>query len=794
MIKYLDRKKEGIMVETNLPVILLKNNILFPYSEIRVEFTRAKDKLVLANAEKYHDSHILLVNLFDPLEENPNMKDLPAMGIVGKIKSKIELSNGVVRTVLAGLDRVDVLNYLESDEEYLESFVVPTPNFDYDELEANALKRILFKDLNQYIDISSLMSNSVLGRIVGVDNISKLTDIVCSELPIGYTNKLKYLKMANPIKRIKMVIEDLNREIQTINLENEIELSLKDKIDASQREYLLHEKIRIIKEELGESTIREVEVESLRERISNKELPIRVRKRVQEELKRYMLSSEASPEVTIIRTYIDWILNLPWKESSLEKYKVQHVQEVLNESHYGLEDIKRRVVEFVVVAEKTHNKSGTIICLVGPPGVGKTTLAKSIASSLKKKFVKISVGGVSDEGEIIGHRRTYLGANPGKIIQGMKKARVNNPVFLIDEIDKLTKDYHGDPASALLEVLDKEQNSHFCDNYLEEEFDLSKVLFILTANDVSKIPVALKDRLEIIELSSYTNYDKKEICKKYVIPKLFKEYKIRNNNVIVDDEAIVKIIEDYTKEAGARELTRKIEQICRKVVYDNLHDVVVKTENLKQFLGPQKYSHQKNDNSNQSGIVNALAYTIYGGEILKVSATSYEGNGKIKVTGSVGKVMEESVEVALSYIKSNAMNFGLEDILFQFKDFHIHIEEGASPKDGPSAGIAIVTTILSLLKDKVIVNDISMTGEMTLRGRILPIGGLKEKLIAASVNGINRVFIPLENKLDLEDVPVEVKNKLDIIFVRDYLDVYYYLFGEEIEQENSSESSQLVLM
>ncbi len=767
------------MVETNLPVIILKNEILFPYNEIRVEFTRSKDKLVLENAEKYNDNHLLLLNLTDPLEENPHIKDLPGIGIIGKIKSKIELSNGVVRVVIVGLDRVEVLNYIENDYDYLESFVIPIQDFDQDELESSALRRILFKDLNHYIDTSSQMSNSVLGRIVGVEDIGKLTDIIVSELPIDYSDKLKYLPIKNPIHRIKLLLEDLSKEIETIKLENEIEESLKAKIDASQREYLLREKIRIIKEELGESTIKDAEIETLKQRIQKKHLPTRVEKRVNEELKRYILSSEASPEVTIIRTYIDWILNLPWQESSPNDYQTQKVTEVLNESHYGLEQVKRRIIEFVSVMEKTNNSKSTILCLVGPPGVGKTTLAKSIAKSLNKKFVKISVGGISDEAEIIGHRRTYLGSNPGKIIQGMKKAGVNNPVFLIDEIDKLNKDYHGDPASALLEVLDNEQNQAFCDNYIEEEFDLSKVLFIVTANDMSKVPSALKDRLEIIELSSYTNYDKKEICKKYLIPRLMKEYKIRENNINIQDKAIMKMIEEYTKEAGARELERKIEQICRKVVCEDIHDEVIKVSNLKEYLGLSKYCHQKNDNLNKSGTVNALAYTVYGGEILKVTSTCYEGNGKIKITGSVGKVMEESVEVALSYIRSNANNFGIEDILFQFRDFHIHIEEGASFKDGPSAGITIVTSLLSLIKNKVISSEISMTGEMTLRGKILPIGGVKEKLIAATVNGIKQVFLPVENKKHLEDIPEEIKNQLDIIFVRDYLDVYYYLFHEE---------------
>ena len=537
------------MVETNLPVILLKNDILFPYNEIRLEFYKSKDKLVLENAEKYNDNHMLFINYLDPLEENPRIVDLPSIGVIGKLKSKIELSNGVVRVVIVGLERVEVLNYFDNDYGYLESFVVPIKDYEYDELEVKALRRLLFKNLNNYIDNSPLMSNSVLGRIMGVEDISKLSDIIANELPIDYSEKIKYLEITNPLERIKLLLEDLSREIETIQLENEIENSLKDKIDATQREYLLREKIRSIKEELGESTIKDIEIENLKKRITEKKMPISVKKRVDEELKRYILSSEASPEITIIRTYIDWLINLPWLTSSPSDYKEKKVKEVLNGSHYGLEQVKRRIIEFVSVMDKTDNIKGTIICLVGPPGVGKTTLAQSIAEALDKKFVKISVGGISDEAEIIGHRRTYLGANPGKIIQGMKKAGVNNPIFLIDEIDKLTKDYHGDPASALLSVLDNEQNKSFIDNYIEEEFDLSNVLFILTANDISKIPNALRDRLEIIELSSYTNYDKKEICKKYLIPKLFKEYKIRDFNISINDSAITKIIEEYTKEA-----------------------------------------------------------------------------------------------------------------------------------------------------------------------------------------------------------------------------------------------------
>lgn len=766
------------MVETNLPIIFLGNVVVFPYSEIRVEFNLSKDKLVLENASKYNDNYVLLINLVDPLEENPRIKDLPNTGVIGKIKSKIELANGMVRVVITGIDRVEVINYFESDYGYLESFVVPVKDFDYDEVEARALRRLLFKNLTNYIDNSSFMSNSVLGRVSDVDSISKLTDIVVFELPLDYSEKLKYLNELNPIKRIKMITADLCKEIETVKLENELETSLKEKIDDSQREYLLREKIRIIKEELGESDIKDSEVEDLKSRINKKELPIRVRKRLLEELKRYSLSSEASPEITIIRSYIDWMLNLPWLESSKDNYKISEVMEILNESHYGLVEVKRRICEYVCVMQKTDKVNSPIICLTGPPGVGKTTLAKSIAKSLNKMFVKISVGGVNDEAEIMGHRRTYLGASPGKIIQGLKKAGTNNPIFLIDEVDKMTRDYHGDPAAALLEVLDREQNSSFCDNYIEEEFDLSKVVFILTANDITKVPVALRDRLEVIELSSYTNYEKQEICKKYLIPKLFREYKLRDNNIVITDDGMRSIIRDYTRESGARELSRLIEKICRRILCEDINDTIIDKENLVDYLGIEKYHHNKNDNNNKSGIVNGLAYTVCGGEVLKVSVTKYKGKGNFKVTGSVGGVMCESVDIAVSYLKSNCDKFGIDYKVFNNNDFHIHIEDGSTPKDGPSAGITVVSALISLIKDKIISNSISMTGEITLRGKVLPVGGLREKLIAASVNDINKVFIPVENKYELESISDEIKEKIEIVFIRDYLELYYYLFNE----------------
>lgn len=790
LIKYyvfgkIGRQKEGSnMVQTNLPVLLLKSTVLFPYNEIRLEVSSSRDRIVLETAYKYYDQQILVLNLNDPLEENPSLDDLPTIGVVGKIKSRLTLPSGDERIVIAGLERVQVVNYILNDYGYIDSFVISLPVEESDELEVTALRRILFREINTYIDSSSI-GNSVIGKITGVDDIGKLTDIICAELPISYSKKLKYLRHTKSVVRLHLLLEDLKREIETIQLENEIESSLKEKIDSSQRDYLLREKIRIMREELGEFTIKDTEANLLKKRIQEKRLPNRVRVRLEEELKRYTLSTDASPEVTIIRSYIDWLLNLPWYEGSRGRYQKEKVEEVLNESHYGLDTVKSRIVEFVSVAMKIKKMESTIICLVGPPGVGKTTLARSIAEALDKKFVKISVGGISDEAEIVGHRRTYLGSSPGKIIQGMKKVGVNNPVFLIDEVDKLSKDYHGDPASSLLEVLDNEQNSHFCDNYIEEEFDLSRVLFILTANDVSKIPSALRDRLEIIEISSYTNYDKREIARKHLIPKLFKEYHIKDNNVVIDDSAILKMIEEYTRESGARELKRKIEEICRKVITNDIRNVVIDDKNLSTYLGMPKYFHQQNEDLAVSGVVNALAYTVYGGEILKISVASYKGEGNLKVTGNVGKVMLESVEVAFSYVRSNAFIFEIDDLLFQFRDFHVHIEEGASLKDGPSAGVAVVSAIVSLLKNQVVSNEFSMTGEITLRGEILPIGGIREKLIAATVNGIKRVFIPYLNKQDLEEVPEEVKKSLDLVLVKNYQDIYYYLFG--MNNENDGE-------
>ena len=763
------------MTQTNLPILYLRDVVLLPFNDIRLEFSNDIDKKILNIAESNYDGYVLLINLNDPLEEEPDYNTLPDIGILGKIKSKIDLPNGITRVVMTGIDRVEIVS-INNNDDFLSAFFISTKEYDYNEVEASALRRVLYRKLDEYIDISPYMSNTVIGRITEVKNISKLSDIIVSELPLEYNEVLKYVSITNPMNRIREITLDLSKEIETVRLENEIEDNLKVKLEEEQKEYMLREKIKLIKEELGEVDLKDADIDKIRNKMNSLDLPESIIKRLNEEIDRYSLTSSASPEVTTIRTYIDWLLCLPWNKLSKDNTDVKKITEVLNNSHFGLESVKKRIIEYIAVKKKTNTSNSPIICLVGPPGVGKTSLASSIAKALNKDFVKVSLGGINDEAEILGHRRTYVGASPGKIIQQMKKANTSNPVFLIDEVDKLTKDYKGDPASALLEILDKEQNDKFCDNYIEEEFDLSNVMFILTANNIGGIPAPLLDRLEIIELSSYTIYEKLNIAKYHLIPDLLNEYKVKN--IKFTDSAIQKIITYYTKEAGARDLYRQIDSIIRKAIINNdkSSKIVIYNGDVEAYLGATKYNITINDTNTKTGIVNGLAYTMYGGNILKVTCTLYPGKGNVTLTGALGDVIKESIYIALSYIKANNTMFKIDYKIFEEVDFHFHIEEGSIPKDGPSAGVTIVTAILSLLKNKIIPNNVSMTGEITLRGKILPVGGLKEKLIAATTNGIDTVYLPLESSKEFSLLPSEVRDNLNIILVEDYEDVYKSLF------------------
>ncbi|MBQ9854212.1 MAG: endopeptidase La [Bacilli bacterium] len=756
------------MVETNLPILFLKDVVLLPYNELRIEITSETDKRIIAISERRHESNILLVNLMDSLDEKPNVRKLPKVAILGKIKTKLELSNNVVRIIVAGIDRVEVLNYITNEDKTYEAFVIPTKEYDYSETEANALKRILYKDINDYLEVSTTISNNVLGRINGINSIGRLSDIIVSELSLDYQEKYKYIETVNPMNRIKLIIEDLNREMETVKLENMLEEKLKEKLDEEQKNYILKEKIKLMKEEINETDIKESDLDCLNEKINKISFPKHISDRLKEELKRYELTSVSSPEISIIRNYIDWIINIPWNKTTKDNNDILDIKTKLDNTHFGLDNVKDRIIEYIAVSKK--RKNDPILCLIGPPGVGKTTLARSIASALNRKFVKISVGGIHDEGEIIGHRRTYIGANPGKIIQGIKKAQVSNPVFLIDEIDKLTKDYKGDPSSALLDILDKEQNSHFCDNYIEEEFDLSKVMFILTGNDETMIPEALRDRLEIIKLPSYTTLEKESIAKNYIIPKLAKEYE---TEITLSNSNIKEIILNYTRESGVRELERMIDTIYRKVL---VNGGMEKKFHLVDYLGLPKYKYLYNEKINSIGEINTLGYSPLGGFLLKTTSVMFSGTGKITLTGMLGEVLKESAYIALNYIRSNNNILEIDDRIFLTHDFHIHFESGAIPKDGPSAGVSLITSLISLIKKKTIDSSISMTGEITLRGKILPVGNIKEKILTAINNNIKTIYVPIDNKDEVKEMPIEIIKLIKVKYVNNFLDIYNDLF------------------
>lgn len=778
------------MMQTNLPVLFLRENVLLPYGEVKVDIDNDRDKEIIKVSEMSHENFLLLVNLTDPLEEVPVTTNLPDILVMGRIKSKLTLPNGNIRIILVGHSRIKVLNYLFNDKDIMYAFVqnIDENNDIIDKsstIEENGnntkldnhfdtLKKMLFTKLEEYINNDPSSSNDILGRIFAINDIGELIDTITSEFPFTYEEKIKYINEYDDDKRFKMLIKDIGSRIEAQKIENEIEFNLSNKLDVEQREYVLREKIKLIREELGEVDIREGEIKSLRSRASRLEAPTIIKNRINREINGYEMLSASSPEVGIIRSYIEWLLSLPWNSCSKDNLDTKRVEWYLNESHYGLKEVKDLVLEYASLMKHNPKVNSPVICLVGPPGVGKTSIAREIAKSLNKKFVKVSVGGVNDEAMIKGHRRTYIGASPGKIIEGLRRAKVNNPVFLIDEVDKLTSDYKGDPASSLLDVLDKEQNMSFVDNYIEEEVDLSNVFFILTANDESKIPDALRDRLEIVKLSSYSLYDKVAIAKSYLIPRLLKSYNL--TNIHFTDKVISDIITYYTRESGVRELERLIAKILRKTIILGQSNMIL--SDPKEYLGRYRYVSSDIFKESLIGCVNALGHSPYGGSIVPVTCTSYKGSGNIKITGMVGDTLKESVSIALSYIKSNYKKFGINYNTLIESDFHIHLENGTTPKEGPSAGIAIVTSIISHLTNKEVLSSIGMTGEITLRGKVLAIGSLREKLIIARERGIERVFIPRSNIRDLELVDSSVKKDLDIILVSDYMDIYEFLFEE----------------
>lgn len=772
------------MIKTNLPVILLKGLILLPNQEVRVELTNPITKKVINISKLYHDDEVLIVSPLNTLEEEPDINDLPNVGVTGKIKSYIELPNGGSRVVISGIERVKVYNYVNysNEEDVLESIVTPIPRANYDEIEETAILRKLMGELENYINSSPNISNSIMSQIKGIIDLDKLTDIISNFIPLSFEKKLSLMLNISPIDRAKFLIREMSIEVAVGLLEEKLDRELKTELDEAQKEFILKEKIKVIRNELGEKDNKNSETEIFESKLKSLKCPSKVKNKIKDEIEKYKMIPETSPELSVTRNYIEYMLKVPWSKVTEDETDLRKIEISLNLRHHGMEEAKKRIVEYIATKSNLVDKKSPIICLSGPPGVGKTTFAESVATALNKKFVKVSLGGLNDTAEILGHRKTYIGASPGKIISGLVSAGVKNPVFLLDEIDKLTKDFRGDPASSLLEVLDQTYNNRFVDNYIDEEVDLSEVLFIVTANDIYNIPPALYDRLEIIDINGYTSDEKLLIAKDYLIKNILNNNNINKNDLIFDDKIIKKIINDYTKECGVRELDRLLNRIVRKVITEYKKDKKkiskksITNDDLIKYLGIPKYESDKSE-INSSGEVKALACSSVGGSIIVLETLIVPGKEEIKVTGSAGNILCESVDVALSYIKSNLKLFKIKEESLKDKSIHINLREGAVPKDGPSAGLAITTTIISELLGKQVPSNISMTGEITLKGDALKVGGIKEKLIAAINDGIDKVYLPISNKTDVLEISKDITSKLKIIYVKNYIEIFKDIFS-----------------
>lgn len=765
------------MKSEKLRVLIINDMVIFPNNEVRIEYDKNIDKHMHETFD-CDDELILIVNPLN--EESLDITSLPNYGVLGRIKLKLNVPNGKTRVVLEGLDRVEITNYTFENNNY---------EADYNHVDIKENKdsekysRILIKHLERYINKVPYIGNAIMSQLNNVSGLDELCDLIASFLTIDYHKKKKYITIIDPIERCKLLIEDMNEDLQLVALEQKIESEVEKELNETQKEYFLREKIKAMQRELGETNSKDDEVVRLRKKVAKLKCNAKVKEKINRELARYEAINSNSPELGMIREYLDWLLNLPWNNYTKDNEDLSKVKAILDSSHYALDEVKTRIIEYLAVKQNTKNSRSPILCLVGPPGVGKTSLAISIANSLNRKVTKISVGGINDEAEIIGHRRTYIGANPGRIIQGIRRAGTSNPVFIIDEIDKMTKDIKGDPASSLLEVLDPEQNNKFSDHYIEEDFDLSKVFFIATANYIEQIPYELRDRLEIINLSSYTEYEKLDIAKRHVVPKELEEHGLTPLQIQITDEALMVMIRNYTKEAGVRELERVIATLLRKIVKEILLEkntifYKIDENNLENYLGKKKYFYTENANKNEIGVVNGMAYTVFGGDILPIEANIFKGKGDLILTGSLGEVMQESCQIALSYIKANKDEFEIDSKLLEENNIHIHFPEGAVSKDGPSAGIAITSALISVFTKKTVNFSIAMTGEITLHGRVLAIGGLKEKVIGAHRAGIKTVYLPVENEKDIEEIPLDIRNDIKFHYVSNYSEIYNEIFNK----------------
>ena len=760
---------------TSLPAVIVRGTIPMPQHDFRIEVGRKISLKAVEQAEQAFDQHVIILIQKNPLIENPTVEDLEPVGVLAKIGMKIKLPNDAYKVKFNILKRVTIKDYFLTEPYFVVDFE-ENETIKGDQEEEITLVKMVINELTQNHQTILQPQSNVMDKITQGIETEKLVDLIVLNLKSNEQTKYQYLEETHLNKRLKLLLEDIAKQKMIVDLEQKINDEIKRSIDENQKEYYLREKMRAIQQELGDKAKKEDEIEELREKILKAKMPKVMEEKALQELNRYQSTPASMAESQVIRTYLDLIVELPWKKASKDNIDLKKVQDKLDEQHYALEKVKERIIEYLAVKIMTKQNPQTILCLSGPPGVGKTSLAISIADALNRKFVKQSLGGVRDESEIRGHRRTYVGAMPGRIIKGMKDAQTVNPVFLLDEIDKMASDFRGDPASAMLEVLDPEQNQKFSDHYLEEPYDLSQVLFITTANYLENVPAPLRDRMEIVELSSYTELEKFEIAKRHLLKKQLKAHGLKDAMFKLDEDVIYYIIQHYTREAGVRELNRYIGALIRKaiktILIDKVPSVHITLENIDSFIGKKRFSHNLADQKEQIGVATGLAYTAFGGDTLPVEVTYYKGNGKLVLTGKLGDVMKESAMTALSFVKSHAEELKLDVSLFETNDFHIHVPEGAVPKDGPSAGITLATAIYSALSKRYVNKEVGMTGEITLRGNVLPIGGLKEKAIAAHRSGLKTILIPKDNEKDIDDIPKEVKDALTIIPVEHVTDVF----------------------
>lgn len=762
----------------NMPVVALRGLVVLPQMLIHFDVSR---KITIAAVEEAMklDQKVFLVTQRDIDVDEPTIEDLYEIGTIATIKQIIKLPNDIFRVMVSVEERGQLLNFTSVDP-YLCGDILPIADeSDMDSVEEKALLNSLKDLVGVYCSVSDALGKSVIRQLVEAEELAKLADDICANIPFGYDDKIKLLSETDANERYSMLAVLLANEIEMQRIKKEFQAKVKEQVEKNQKEYIMREQLKVIREELGETNV-DTDAMEFEEALTKLEASEEIKEKIQKEIDRYKNTSTSSAESAVIRGYIETLLALPWDKVSVDNEDIKNAKKVLEKEHYGLEKVKERILEFLAVRTLTKKGDSPILCLVGPPGTGKTSIARSVAKALNKEYVRISLGGVRDEAEIRGHRRTYVGAMPGRLVTGLKQAGVKNPLMLLDEIDKVSNDYKGDTFSALLEVLDHEQNNKFVDHYVEAPVDLSEVLFIATANSLSTIPRPLLDRMEIIEVTSYTVNEKMHIAKEHLLKKVIAKNGLKAKQLTISGKALERIISGYTKEAGVRNLERRLSDIARKAAREILENdvecVKITDKNLETYLGKQKFTFEMKNKKDEVGIVRGLAWTSVGGDTLSIEVNNMPGKGRIELTGQLGNVMKESAKTGISYIRSISEQYGIDSEYFDKKDIHIHIPEGATPKDGPSAGITMATAVLSAITNTKVRADLAMTGEITLRGRVLPIGGLKEKILAAKTAKISMVLVPKQNMKDVEEIDAEIKENVDIKFVEHMSEVLEYAF------------------